>query len=59
LAEAFAKGMEHVSIAEGIILGRYGPDSVERHMWRKTRRISARIGRPLERTRKARLQAVS
>jgi hypothetical protein len=59
LAEAFAKGMEHVDIAEGIIMGRYGPDSVERYTWRKARRVSARLGRPLERTRKARLQAVS
>lgn len=59
LAEAFAKGMEHVNIAEGIIMGRYGPDSVERYTWRKARRVGARIGRPLERTRKARLQAVS
>ena len=59
MADAFAKGMEHVNIAEGIIMGRYGPDSIERKMWRQVRRVSARLGRPRERTRKARLQAVS
>ena len=50
LADSIEKGMEHVNVIEGIVMGRYGSDSAEWHTWRTIRRVSARLGRPRKRT---------
>ena len=59
VAAAIAKGMRNVNVIEGIVFGKFGAQSVERQMWRRSRRVSQRMGRPLERSRERRLRVVS
>ena len=59
LAKEFKKAMETVTVIEGIIMLHFARDSATLKLWRNRRRVSARIGRPPQRTPRNRQEAIA
>jgi hypothetical protein len=57
IAAEFKKAMKTVTVIEGLVMLNYGGDPATQAVWRRTRRVSARIGRPKQRSKRPQVPA--